>query len=71
MTDFISYLLKSLLSISPVPLIVSVPSSSSVQVTFSPQVPLVAADATSGTNAQSMDNARTMLKNFFFICFSS
>ena len=36
-------------------------------------VPLVAtsADATSGTNAQSMDNARTMLKVSFSFVFSS
>ena len=58
--------------IYPLPLIVSTPSLSSVQVTSAPQVPLstmFAASAVAGRSDAIISAASTKLKSRFFMCF--
>ena len=58
--------------IYPLPLIVSTPSLSSVQVTSAPQVPLStmsAASAVAGRSDAIISTASTKLKSRFFMCF--
>ena len=60
------------LEMVPVPLIVSNPSESSVQVRFSPQVPeatISAAAAVNGNRLNTSSIASARLKNLFFIAF--